>query len=117
MTRDRAIRLWRSRVVQLAEPLPETPSPAARRIAIPWVAIAWACGFAGVALIRLRGWMRVRAAVRASTPVKLSAAVECVRRRRYLNRECSGSSGRFLLLPEGIAEKSDAGAARCGAGA
>src|SRR5882724_2124552 len=45
-----------------------------------WVPIAtfglWACGFASVALIRFRGWRRIRAGVRCSTPIDLPVAVE-----------------------------------------
>ena len=48
--------------------------------AVDWTALAilgvWACGFAAIALIRFRGWLRIRAAVRASTPLAIPAAVE-----------------------------------------
>ena len=60
-------------VVQVAEPFPVTPPPAPPTANHgDWIPIAavslWACGFAGIVLMRLRGWLRIRAAVRSSTP-------------------------------------------------
>jgi bla regulator protein BlaR1 len=92
-------------IVQLAEPLPETSSPVAPRSQVPWIAIAWACGFADVVMMRLRGWARVRTAVRASTPVKLSAAVEVRSAPGLLEPGVVGVFQPILLLPKGIAEK------------
>jgi hypothetical protein len=34
----------------------------------------WLCGFAAVALMRLQGWRRIRAAVRSSTPLTIPGA-------------------------------------------
>src|SRR5579863_8361512 len=43
-----------------------------------WISIAvlsvWICGFLGVALVRFRGWLRIRRAMRASTPIDIQAA-------------------------------------------
>src|SRR3984885_8707978 len=48
------------------ESLPQSPSPPAVH---DWPAIAvfglWACGFAALTVLRLRGWRRIRAAVRS----------------------------------------------------
>src|SRR6266567_1123705 len=58
-------------MMQISHPFPATlplaPStPGARDWALPAILGLWACGFASVALIRFRGWLRIRAAVRAS---------------------------------------------------
>jgi bla regulator protein blaR1 len=91
-------------IVQFAEPLPEPSSPVAPRPQVPWVAIAWACGFAGIALIRLRGWAQVRAAVRASTPVQIPATVEVRSAPGLLEPGVVGVFRPTLLLPDGIAK-------------
>ena len=43
-----------------------------------WIPIAilsvWICGFLGVVLVRFRGWLRIRGAMRASTPIDIQAA-------------------------------------------
>jgi bla regulator protein blaR1 len=58
---------------EIAQPFPET-APVTRETR-DWrpVAIfgAWTCGFAVIALIRFRGWPRIRAAVPASTLLDL----------------------------------------------
>jgi bla regulator protein BlaR1 len=72
------------RMEQIAQPfsgapLLSSPPPAHR----DWLPIAifgvWACGFIGVALIRFRTWLRIRAAVRSSFPLHLPlpANVRC----------------------------------------
>ncbi|MCU1274696.1 MAG: hypothetical protein JWO48_2127, partial [Bryobacterales bacterium] len=68
-------------IIQISQPFPDTlplaPSTQGTR---DWGLMAilgvWACGFTSVALIRFRGWLRVRAAVRASTPIDIPATVE-----------------------------------------
>src|SRR5207244_6484881 len=68
-------------VVQVAEPFPETPplTPSTRSNG-DWVPIGvvslWACGFAGIVLIRFRGWLRIRAAVRSSIPLNIPFPVK-----------------------------------------
>ncbi|SPE36847.1 putative Antirepressor regulating drug resistance protein [Candidatus Sulfopaludibacter sp. SbA3] len=66
--------------VQIASPFP----PAPRRIrpahnAMNWmpvtIAVAWAFGCFAILLARWRGWLRLRAALRASTPVELSIPI------------------------------------------
>src|SRR5271154_1906464 len=65
-------------VGQIAQPFPEAvpfaPAQPGRR---DWVPLglfgAWACGFAVIALTRFRGWLRIRAAVRASIPASILA--------------------------------------------
>jgi uncharacterized protein (TIGR03435 family) len=74
-----------------------------------WVPIAilgvWACGFAAIVPIRLRDWLRIRAAVRASTPVELSAAVDVRSSPGLLEPGVVGLLRPVLLLPAGIAER------------
>lgn len=68
-------------MVQITEPFPETASTVPT---LPprtdWTPVAilgvWMCGFGAVALIRFRGWLRIRAAVRASVPMEIPAPVE-----------------------------------------
>lgn len=93
------------RMVGFAEPLPETLLPVAPRSRVPWPPIVWACGFAGVVLMRLRGWSRVRAAVRASMPAHLPAPVEIRSAPGLLEPGVVGVLRPVLLLPEGIEEK------------
>jgi len=93
------------RIVQLAERLSEAPPLASPRSEVPWLPFAWSCGFAGVAMLRLRGWARVREAVRASMPVNLAAAVEVRSASGLLEPGVVGIFRPILLLPDGIAEK------------
>src|SRR5689334_581330 len=57
-------------MMQISQPFPDTlPLGSSTRDTRNWALLAilgvWACGFASVALIRFRGWLRIRAAVRA----------------------------------------------------
>jgi bla regulator protein blaR1 len=63
----------------------------------------WACGFASVALIRFRGWLRIRAAVRASTPIDIPATVVVRSSPGLLEPGVVGLLRPILLLPAGIA--------------
>src|ERR1035441_6323880 len=68
-------------MAQIAQPFPEVlrTAPVTPRHT-DWIPIAmlgvWACGFAGVAAMRFRGWLRVQSAVRSSTAIDIPAAVE-----------------------------------------
>src|SRR6185503_18451594 len=53
-------------IVQITQPFPDTASYAPSMPAgLDWTPVAmlavWACGFAAIALIRFRGWLRLRA--------------------------------------------------------
>ena len=93
---------------QIAQPFEaETSfaSTAARHTAnsLPIALIAlWACGFAAIALMRLRGWMRIRQAVRASKPIDIAASVEVRSSPGLLEPGVVGFLRPTLLLPEGI---------------
>jgi hypothetical protein len=68
-------------MVQIAQPFPDAlplaPSTQAGRDWVPTALLGvWVCGFAAIALIRIRGWLRIRDAVRASVPIEISAPVE-----------------------------------------
>jgi bla regulator protein BlaR1 len=68
-------------MTQISGPFPVSSQPALpMRGSTDWISIlvaeVWACGFAGVALIRLRGWLRIRAAVRSSARIELPVAME-----------------------------------------
>lgn len=98
------------RMVEISQPFsgafPLAPSTVGAR---DWVSIAilgvWACGFAAIVLIRLRDWLRIRAAVRASTPLELPAAVEARSSPGLLEPGVVGLLRPVLLLPAGIAER------------
>ena len=67
-------------MVRITRPFPPATPVRSTRGNPDWVPIAafgvWVCGFAGVALMRFRGWRRIRAAVRASVPMEIAAAIE-----------------------------------------
>jgi multidrug efflux pump subunit AcrA (membrane-fusion protein)/Zn-dependent protease with chaperone function len=97
-----------SAIEQVAEPFPETISiaPGLKKDWLPvGIFIAWAAGFAALALIRLRGWQRVRAAVRASTPMEIPTGVEVRTSAGLLEPGVVGMFRPILLLPRGIAER------------
>jgi len=60
-------------MAQITEPFPTLPVAPSTRGTGDWVPIAilgvWACGFAGVTLMRFRGWLRIRAACTHARPV------------------------------------------------
>jgi bla regulator protein blaR1 len=94
-------------IEQVTQPFPDTvsfaPSTAGARDWIPVAILAvWACGFAGVALIRFRGWLRIRAAVRSSSPLEFAAAVEVRSSPGLLEPGVVGLFRPVLLLPAGI---------------
>jgi bla regulator protein BlaR1 len=103
-------------VVQIARPFPDTfaYAPAARH-AITWVPIAllaiWAVGFLAIAIMRIRGWLRIRAALRASTPANIRFEVPATFPVRFcpglLEPGVVGFLNPVLLLPEGITKSLD----------
>jgi bla regulator protein blaR1 len=90
------------------------PQSTAATNAIDWIPIAvlalWLAGFATVAFIRFRGWLRIRAAVRASATFGISEAgisetVEIRVSPCHLGPAVVGILSPVLLFPEGIAER------------
>jgi bla regulator protein BlaR1 len=95
---------------QIAEPFGEVvPVAVAARDSVDWVPIAifgvWACGLAGVGLMRLRGWRRIRGTVRSSVAMDVSAGVAVRSAAGLLEPGVVGVVRPILLLPEGIAER------------
>jgi uncharacterized protein (TIGR03435 family) len=98
-----------STMVQFTQPFPETVSFAPSTASAPdWIPMTilgvWACGFAAIALIRFRGWLRVRAAVRASSPLEIPVPAEVRSSPGLLEPGVVGFLHPILLLPKGIAE-------------
>jgi bla regulator protein BlaR1 len=94
-------------MMQISQPFPDTlPLGSSTRDTRNWALLAilgvWACGFASVALIRFRGWLRIRAAVRASTPIDIPAAVAVRSSPGLLEPGVVGLVHPILLLPAGI---------------
>jgi bla regulator protein blaR1 len=74
-----------------------------------WIPIAilslWAFGFFCVALMRCRGWLRIHAAVRASTPFNINATIPIRSSATLMEPGVVGFLRPVLLLPEDIANK------------
>ncbi|HEY4088104.1 MAG TPA: M56 family metallopeptidase [Bryobacteraceae bacterium] len=66
------------------------------------LAAIWGCGFLAIVMIRLRLWMRVRAAVRGSRPMNIPCAVEIRSAPGLIEPGVVGWLHPVLLLPEGI---------------
>ena len=97
-------------IEQVTEPFPEavyfTPSASHRRDWEPVAILAvWACGLAMIATIRFRGWLRIRAAVRASASMEITALIEIRAAPGLLEPGVVGLFRSVLLVPEGIAER------------
>jgi bla regulator protein BlaR1 len=71
-----------------------------------WIPIAilsvWICGFLGVVLVRFRGWLRIRGAMRASTPIDIPATASVRSSPGLLEPGVVGFLRPTLLLPEEI---------------
>jgi bla regulator protein blaR1 len=98
-------------LVQVVEPMSEGASAAVPSLrshgdSIPLAAAGlWACGFAGIALMRLRGWRRIRAAVRSSAPMDLPFPVAVRSSPTLLEPGVVGFFRPILLLPAGIVQR------------
>jgi bla regulator protein blaR1 len=95
-------------MMQISQPFPDTlPVGPSTEGARDWAFLAilsvWACGFAGITLMRFRGWRRIRAAVRASTPIDIPATVLVRSSPDLLEPGVVGWLRPILLLPTGIA--------------
>jgi len=94
-------------IVEITQPFPDTLTFVhAARHATNWFPIVilgvWACGFAAVALMRIREWLRVRATLRASTPINIPAPVPVRSSAGLLEPGMVGFFRPIVLLPEGI---------------
>jgi len=97
-------------ITELAVPLPDlTPAPPPRPAVVDWLPIAafaiWGCGLTGIALMRLRDWLQIRRAVRASSRIELAADIEARSLPGILEPGVVGLWRSILLLPAGMAEQ------------
>jgi len=94
---------------QISEPFPAGLAAPASHGGVDWVPLAllgvWLCGFASMALVRLRDWLRIRAALRAGTPLDIAQPVEARLSPGLLEPGVVGLLRPILLLPEGIVER------------
>ncbi len=85
-----------------------TPAAPPRTNWIPFAVLGiWLCGVLAVTAIRVRMWLRIRALLRASTPLDIPAAVEVRSAPGLLEPGVVGGIAwmrPILLLPEGILE-------------
>lgn len=97
-------------MVEITQPFPETfARVSSGHQTTNWIPVAilslWAFGFFCVALMRTHSWFRIRAAVRASTPINLSATIPILSSKTLLEPGVVGFLRPVLLLPEGILKK------------
>jgi bla regulator protein blaR1 len=69
------------------------------------LAVVWLCGVVCVALIRLRGWRRIRLLIRGSVFTDIAAPVETRASPGLMEPGVVGWRRPVLLLPKGIAER------------
>jgi len=99
-----------STMIVISRPFSETlaAAPSAQG-ARDWVLLTifavWAFGFLAIALMRLRGWLRIRAAVRSSTPVDIPCSVEVRSSPGLLEPGVIGLLHPVLLLPADIQQR------------
>ncbi len=65
----------------------------------------WLCGFMAIALMRLRSWFHIRAAVRISTAINIPAMAEVRLTPGLLEPGIVGCLRPIILLPDGILER------------
>jgi bla regulator protein blaR1 len=90
-------------MIEITEPFaPDAPARATR----DWVSIAmpgaWACGFCAIVFVRMRGWLRVRAAVRTSERWEIPAPIEVRSTTAMLEPGVVGIAHPVLLVPRDI---------------
>jgi len=95
-------------MVQISRPFTSVlPSAHSTPWSIQWVPFSlfiWAIGLAAIALIRFRGWLRIRTALRSSTPIDIPAPVEIRSSPGLLEPGVVGLFRPILLVPAGILE-------------
>lgn len=97
-------------LVQMSQPFSSAlPLAAATSATHDWAALTifgiWARGFASVILLRSRGWYRIRAAIRSSTPVPIPATIQIRSAPGLLEPGVVGLFRPILLLPAGIVQR------------
>jgi bla regulator protein blaR1 len=96
-------------LVQMAEPFsPTVQETVPAHAPLHWVPVAigvvWAFGFLAIAVRRYRGWLRVRAALRASAPIQLPIPVRAVITRGAEEPGVVGFLRPVLVLPDRLLE-------------
>src|ERR1700733_6231922 len=99
-----------STLLQISHHFPSAlAQPPATRATHDWASLAifgiWACGVAAIVLLRVRGWRRIRAAIRQSTLLPIPAPIEIRSSPGLLEPGVVGLFRPILLLPAGIAER------------
>ncbi len=84
-------------------PLNVTPAPTDWLTGI--LCSVWACGFLGIAGAWRIRWRRIKAAVRAGTPVQVGVGTPALSSPSFLEPGVFGVFGPVLLLPEGIFDR------------
>jgi bla regulator protein BlaR1 len=97
-------------LLQMAQPfsgaLPRTrPTPDARDWAGMVLLGVWACGFAAIALTRVRDWRRIRAAIRNSIPVDILGCMQIRASPGLLEPGVVGLFRPVLLLPADLSQR------------
>ena len=92
---------------QIGQGIPgASPSAQTEPGTLQWLSIvlpcAWFCGFAAIVLMRVRGWLRIRDALRVSTLADIRAGVEVRVSRGPLEPGVVGLFRPVLLLPEDV---------------
>ena len=104
-------------VEQITQPFPPSLAPATMAPAalaqhsslLPGLLVAiWACGFLAVAFSWWRRWQRIRAVVRAGSPLTLAADLPVLSSPAMLEPGVFGIFRPVLLLPDGIADRLEA---------
>jgi len=98
-----------SAIIEISQPFSDTlPLPSTRGshdAALIVIFGIWSCGFVGIAVIRFRGWLHVRAAVRCSTAMDISSTVEVRSSAGLIEPGVVGFWRPILLLPAGLIER------------
>ncbi len=97
-------------MVQVTQPFSDTlPFATSTPRTTYWFPIAifglWVCGFGVITLVRFKAWLRIRTAVRSSTPLEIPATVQVRSCPGLLEPGVVGLLPPVLLLPAGISER------------
>jgi bla regulator protein BlaR1 len=96
-------------LIQIAEPFsPPAYALVPVHASLPWmqfaIGILWALGFFSITLVRCRSWLRIRATLRASTPVELPIGVPALLAPRAAEPGIVGFLRPALILPAQLLE-------------
>jgi uncharacterized protein (TIGR03435 family) len=96
-------------ITQIAQPFHQVTLAVPTPRSVDWVPIAlaavWACGSVFLVIIRLRGWLRICAAIRSGSPMPLHAAISVRSTPGLLEPGVVGLFRPVLLLPADIMER------------